>query len=85
MKYIMLQHKELGNKVPIIFPKELVHAQMWESLLLNPMFGIHYKVVSAGECTITCTSVSGGSETLNLQIAEHDSEVIDTMDYMSGF
>jgi hypothetical protein len=84
MKYIMLQHRQNKNKVPIIFPNHLVHITVWDTLCLSPEFGLQYDCISAGECTITCTAVHGKSTTLNLTFADGDSAVIDMMDYLHG-
>lgn len=84
MKYIMLQNRKTKQKVPIVFPNYLIHADVHDALVMVPTFGLKYDCISAGECTITCTSVSGGSETLGLTFAENDSAVIDMMDYLHG-
>lgn len=90
MKYIMLQHKKNKHKIPIIFPATLIHAHVSDAFLndnsaLRVMILKDYEVVSAGDCTITCVSVSGSSETLGLVFGDGDSEVIDLYDYRHGF
>ena len=84
MKYIMLQNKQTGQKVPVIFPNFLIHSLMAAALTNHPLYSDRLEVISAGECTISCTSVSGGSETLGLSFGDGDSQVIDMMDYLHG-
>lgn len=84
MKYIMLQHRQTKQKVPIIFPKYLSHINITDSILMDSMFGFNYTIISAGECTISCSSVHGKSESTGLTFGDGDSQVIDMMDYMHG-
>lgn len=81
----MLINRQTKQKVPILFPNDLVHSNVYDALVMNPIFGLHFDIISAGECTISCTSVSGKSETLGLTFADGDSMVIDTIDYLQDY
>lgn len=92
MKYIMVQH-DIGNgviqKLPIIFPKQLVHRFMAQAIVpyLRHRHGFdNVEVVSAGECNLVgaCVVCSGESETLKLKAAPGDADIIMTFDYTQG-
>jgi hypothetical protein len=81
MKYIMLEDTE-GRKIPIIFPEHLVHADMAtmvRGLLARSQKAIAMPVGAGFIHLGTDISVSGESETLNLQ-----SRVIDAAYIIAG-
>ncbi len=92
MKYIMLQvlvpRSDATIKIPIIFPKLLVHSEVAERMihLLRRQFR-EVKAVSAGEVFFQVDGgclTTGGSETLNLKAEKTDARIIETHDYLHG-
>lgn len=86
-KYIVLEvdRKEAGlQRLPIIFPDILVHADVAEAIMRLPNFVQHKAtVVSAGDCSIEA-QCSGHSETLNLNSDAGDTDLINTFPYFHG-
>jgi hypothetical protein len=90
MKYICFETTLGGEKqkIPIIFPKQLVHAMVAEAMI--PCFAAHglgiLLPVSAGEVTIFGTEITchGKSETLKLHADPRDAATIHNHDYCFG-
>jgi hypothetical protein len=86
MKYIMFK-VDLGEgvtqKIPVIFPDELVHLIVSRALAFYKATS-HLVPVSAGYCQIDCHSVSGASETLKLLSEDGDAEVINMHNIKHG-
>lgn len=88
MKYVMFEHDLEGvtQKIPIIFPDRLVHADVAERMrhLLRRVHKIDAKPVSAGFVNLGLISCYGESETLGLSARNEDGAIIETMDYLHG-
>lgn len=91
MKYLILRTKlgDLVQKVPIIFPKFLVHAHVAKYLtgLLIREYGRDREitVANAGEISITECACFGESETTKTKSAGcEDSNLISYYDYFNG-
>ena len=86
MKYIMFKRQlESGitQKLPVLFPSELVHADMAKAVLaLDGMEKA--EAVSAGEWS-PIGGCSGRSETLKLKSHISDTAIIVMHDYYHGF
>lgn len=92
MKYIMIQRTLSGLDddtvvmCPIIFPKELVHADVAEKItqLISECWpDREVTVVSAGEINITFGFVGGFSDTLGLESDMADDQVVSSIDYFN--
>lgn len=90
MKYIMFKKKmqggELTHFVPVIFPSNLVHAMVAESMTVDtgPLRG--YTPDSAGEYSPMSGECTGSSETLKLEANEdRDTRFILMNDYGGCF
>jgi hypothetical protein len=89
MKYIMFK-TTLGGEdqlIPVIFPKQLVHALVAEALIPCLIkHGYPIEIASAGEVTIFGTEITchGKSETLKLHADPRDAAVIHNHDYCFG-
>ena len=89
MKYICFETTLGGEKqkIPIIFPKQLVHALVAEALIPCLIkHGYQIEPVSAGEVNIFGTEVTcyGKSETLKLHSDPRDAAIIHNHDYCFG-
>ena len=98
MKYIVLEMtlpgpKGMKQKLPVIFPEEMVHAEVSRTLGHLLMRGDHgknrtaeVKTISAGFVHFTGDVVCRGeSESLGLKSAPGDSELLENFDYTRGF
>jgi hypothetical protein len=92
MKYVVVE-LELGKgnekttkRVPLIFPNDLIHADMARVLEHECIrtFGVKAKTVSAGTIDIDVESVSGESVSLGLKSRGSDKQLIDMYDYFHG-
>lgn len=93
MKYIMFKHKLAGDieqKVPIIFPNHLVHAEVARAMreVFKRQFDTEPEIASAGEINLTgCLDVDscfGKSETLKKESHKDDAAIINLYDYLHG-
>lgn len=93
MKYIIFRIKDEGGnyqqKVPIIFPNYMNHADVANAMLPVLTMGRPptYKatVSSAGDVSIkTALPCTGRSITLRKSALPEDDRIIDTFDYMHG-
>ena len=82
MKYIMFQDCN-GRKIPIIFPKNLVHQEVAEALE-DLVVGSAGRIVSAGEISFEVIRCFGKSETLEIGVIKGDAKLIDEYDYFFG-
>lgn len=91
MKYVMfeIKHGSLTRRVPIIFPNELVHAEisMYVRKMLKDVHGWDAKTVSAGDVNFAMDChCSGSSETLGISAQpDIDNNVINMNDYGGSF
>lgn len=88
MKYIMLEVPmgTLVERMPIMFPNNLVHSIVAEALLAHPTLK-HAKVVSAGEFSsldLVGVSFHGKSTSLKLIAREDDDAFLPSLDYGGG-
>lgn len=86
MKYIMFKidlGEGMTQKLPVIFPDELVHLAVAHAITGNRHMS-HLVPVSAGYCQIDCRDVSGVSETLKLLSEDGDAEVINMHNIQHG-
>ena len=89
MKYIMFEVKvgNLTQKVPIIFPNNLVHADVAKRMkhcLIRDHNMDGVEVVAAGDAHVEARC-SGRSETLKLESQLEDSFTINFIDYGGAF
>ena len=88
MKYIMLERKldhGMVQKLPIIFPNDLVHAGVATALLeLLKKDKFEAKVVSAGDLCLIGVTVGGSSTSLGLASNPVDELLITINDYAHG-
>ena len=87
MKYIMLQIKTGGvsQRIPVLFPDALVHAEVAEALLKHIPTLKKAKTINAGTVKVHA-SVDEASEstTLELKAGSDDSMIINTHDFFHG-
>jgi len=90
MKYVMLfaegQPGEIGRKIPVIFPNELVHrevAAMFVQCLSRHGYS-NLRVESAGFITLKDARVHGKSESLGIEISPGDAVTILSYDWLHG-
>lgn len=83
MKYVMFAKPfpkgDLVQFMPVVFPDNLVHADV--AAALKPLLG---DPVSAGDVTILGANVSGKSSTLNLKSHPKDGVMLRMCDYGFG-
>lgn len=85
-KYIMVKVDD--RQIPILFPHELVHADVWK-FLRRPLFDAAKMgdptVVSAGFVEGMAVAIAcGESETLDIKSREEDTRIINNHPYESG-
>lgn len=82
MKYIMFKRKTKGltHYLPVVFPNQVVHADMAAACEASPAFK-GYRVHSAGEFTPMSCECSGRSDTLGVESGPQDSRRILLNDY----
>ena len=86
MKYIIFQQKNPERKIAIIFPNDLTHSIMAESLLRSNIEMCNAVPISAGEYNGIDGTCSGKSTTLNLKSnPEEDERLIQGLDYGFGY
>jgi len=88
-KYIMLEidDNNIQRQIPIIFPDVLVHEDVSKaisSLILGKEYSPKVRTVSAGDITISVSSVSGESYTLKAKSREEDKVTINGYPYFHG-
>lgn len=86
MKYIMFKRDQgdLSKLIPIIFPNDLVHADVAKALQESVLKGT--SIVSAGSISPLNLQAEGRSETLNVESNPVlDSHVIKMNDYGVGY
>lgn len=86
MKYIMFKHDQgdLSKLIPVIFPNDLVHADVAKALQESVLKGT--SIISAGSISPLNLQAEGGSETLNIESNPIvDSHVIKMNDYGAGW
>lgn len=92
MKYIMFLDK-LGRRFPVIFPDELVHANVAEAIQTAVRQGELEagltdwscpEPITAGSIDILCVGTHGHSETLSLKSEYNDRVIINVYDYDKG-
>lgn len=86
MKYIMFKREEndLSKLIPIIFPNDLVHADVAKALQESVLKG--HSIVSAGSISPLNWQAKGRSETLDVRSNPIvDSHVIKMNDYGVGY
>jgi hypothetical protein len=90
VKYIMMEFEVGGGmvqKIPLIFPDVLVHesvAKRMEHCLRREHSFVGVKTTSAGFVTFSDPQCSGRSESLELESAVGDSDIINSIDYGGG-
>lgn len=87
MKYILVERHIKGEAVqrlPIMFPKELVHSDVLKGLNKTAPEGEQYVIVSAGEVALQALKVGGGSSTLGVQSQPGDLSEINMIDITHG-
>lgn len=81
MKYVMFQVED--QKIPIIFPEQLVHAEV--AAVVKAVLSNGAKVVSAGLITaMAVVATDGDSETLGLKSDPADANIINAYPYEHG-
>lgn len=86
-KYIMFENPGTGRKVPIIFPAELVHADMAEITMIVSRRAENRELlrpVSAGFLSIMTSATEGESESLGKKSRPEDALIINTLPYTGG-
>lgn len=90
-KYVVMraQSKEDPEEqrlIPVIFPSEFLHAQVFDALKSGSgnLVGYELTVESAGDCSILCHSVGGNSVSLNTKSRPEDVELIQYHPYTGG-
>lgn len=90
MKYIVIQtrNSERQREIPIIFPKMLIHRDVYEHIARNIKFNHgelgEVKCISAGFFTFHPLECFGESESLGVKSRLEDIELIKTHDYTHG-
>lgn len=86
MKYIMFKQEQgdLSKLIPVIFPNDLVHADVAKALQQSVLKG--HSIVSAGSISPLNLEAEGRSETLGVESNPIvDSHVIKMNDYGVGY
>lgn len=89
MKYIMFERRlaeRTVQKIPIIFPSHMVHADVAAALKDQLKMGStgEVRVVSAGDVCLYATSTHASSSTLGIVSQPNDVSVINLIDYFHG-
>lgn len=82
MKYVMFKKpfgQDTTHFVPIIFPNNLIHADVAKAMQKGPLKG--YEVHSAGEISPLGMDCTGGSDTLGVKADPADTNRIQFNDY----
>lgn len=91
MKYIVMSvcygdvRTKIRQLVPIIFPSQMVHEQVFDAI--RPLYEINgpVQIVSAGDVTFNSVECCGDSETLDVKSRDaEDDRLINTYDYLHG-
>ena len=86
-KYVMFQDERTGRRRPILFPNELVHAEVTDAVIACGLMnsgGSFYRPVAAGFITLAVASTHGRSESLNMASDPDDATRINTHPYTGG-
>lgn len=86
MKYVSIDvgHKDLCKRFVIAFPNDFIHADVAEALLAvakKQWPTLPCKVASAGDMTVSCLGVGGGSTSLKLKSHAWDALAFNGQDY----
>lgn len=91
MKYIIVTVSPKGRKdivcyrYPVIFPNNMVHSDVFESLLFSEMSDtMDIELYSAGDIDFHGVKCHGKSESLNSTSKNGDAKLISTVDYLHG-
>ncbi len=79
----MLVESKLNRHIPILFPENLCHDLMYESMKHYPFSG-EVTIVSAGTFNTDTNIAYGRSTTLNLKSRKEDSSIIANYNYLHG-
>lgn len=86
-KYIVFQDERTGRRLPVLFPNELVHAEVADALIacgLMNSASLFYRPVSAGFVMLAVSSSHGESESLKIKSDPEDAQRINVHTYTAG-